>query len=349
MTTEERFMARCLYLANLGKYRVAPNPMVGAVIVYNNRIIGEGYHQEYGKPHAEPNAIHSVKEEDKLFLSESTLYVNLEPCSHYGKTPPCAALIVSKKIKKVVIGTLDPNPKVAGRGVKILEEAGIEVSVGILEKEALFLNRRFFTFQTQKRPFIILKWAQSADGFIDKKRTSPKETPTLISNPITQKMTHKMRAENMGIMVGKNTVLLDNPSLTVRSWRGQSPIRIAFDRKNEIPESFKIKNNAVKSLIIGNTTNKKSENLVYLGVEDTFQLTSVLEKLYHENIHSILVEGGSTLLQSFLSLNVWDEINVEITPVKIFDGVKSPTLPNNAIETSRSVIEKNLWLHFERK
>ncbi len=348
MTTEERFMARCLYLANLGKYRVAPNPMVGAVIVYNNKIIGEGYHQKYGEPHAEPNAINSVKESDKQFLSKSTLYVNLEPCSHYGKTPPCASLIVSKKIKRVVIATLDPNPKVAGRGVKILEEAGVKVSVGILEKEAKFLNRRFFTFQTKKRPFIILKWAQSIDGFIDKKRTSRKETPTLISNPITQKMTHKMRAENMGIMVGKNTILLDNPSLTVRNWRGQSPIRIAFDRKNEIPQSFKIKNKTVKSFIIGNRTYEKTENLVYLEIENTFQLTSVLEKLYKKNINSILVEGGSTLLQSFLSLNLWDEINVEITPKKLFDGVKSPTIPNNAKKTSHSTIENNLWLHFEK-
>ncbi len=349
MITEERFMARCLYLANLGKYKVAPNPMVGAVIVYNDRIIGEGYHQEYGKPHAEPNAINSVKEVDKQFLSDSTLYVNLEPCSHYGKTAPCATLIVKHKIKRVVIATLDPNPRVAGRGLKILQDAGVEVLVGVLEKEALFLNRRFFTFQTKNRPFIILKWAQSIDGFIDKKRTEPSEKPILISNPITQKMTHKMRAENMSIMVGKNTVLLDNPTLTVRNWIGQSPIRIAFDCKNEIPEYFKIKDNSVKSIILGNTVNENLQNLIYLNVKDTSYLEFVLKELHKQNIHSILVEGGFTLLQSFLQLNLWDEINVEISPFKIYDGVESPSIPSNAIETSRDKIEDNLWLHFEKR
>ncbi len=348
MTTEERFMARCLYLANLGKYKVAPNPMVGALLVYNNRIIGEGYHQQYGKTHAEPNAIHSVKKTDRKWICQSTLYVNLEPCSHYGKTPPCAELIVQKKIKRVVVATLDPNPQVAGKGVEMLRKAGIEVSVGVLKQEAQQLNKRFFTFQTQKRPYIILKWAQSFDGFIDKKRQNSTQTPTLISNSITQKMTHKMRAENMSIMVGKNTVLLDNPSLTVRNWQGQSPIRIAIDTNNQIPTSFKIKDNHTKTLIVGNITKKQSEKLQYIKVKNTSQLNVVLNKIFEQNIHSILVEGGFSLLQSFLSLGLWDEINIEIAPFNLFGGVKAPFIPTNVIKTLHTTIEQNLWLHFER-
>ena len=239
LSTDEKYMARCLQLAQSGGGYVSPNPMVGAVIVCNDRIIGEGYHRHIGEAHAEPNAIYSVN--NKELLSQSTLYVNLEPCSHYGKTPPCADLIVKKRIKKVVIGTLDPNPKVSGRGAEILRDAGIEVIVGVLEKECHTLNRRFFTFQINKRPYILLKWAQTRDGFIDHCRSDNSIQALKISNSITQLLTHKMRSENMAIMVSTNTVLLDNPSLTLRYWFGKSPLRVAIDRKNMIPDNYIIK------------------------------------------------------------------------------------------------------------
>ncbi len=344
MNREEQFMARCLYLANLGKYEVAPNPMVGAVIVHKNRIIGEGYHQKYGQPHAEPNAIYSVKEKDKKYLSQSTLYVNLEPCSHYGKTPPCAHLIARHKIKRVVIATLDPNPKVAGKGVEILQKAGIEVCVGVLEKEALELNKRFFTFQMQKRPFITLKWAETKDGFMDKRRENHNEKPIFISNPITQKLTHKMRAENMAIMVGKNTALLDNPTLTVRYWRGKSPIRITFDKKGVIPNHFNLKNEQTKTFIFTQKPIDKP-NLTSLKIDTTFNLPTVLKELYQQNIHSILVEGGSALLHSFLSENLWDEINIETSNQIISNGVKAPKTPKQAKKTIQLKIENNQWVH----
>ncbi len=346
MNMEEQFMARCLYLANLGKYNVAPNPMVGAVIVHQNRIIGEGYHQKYGEAHAEPNAIKSVKEKDQHLIPNSTLFVNLEPCSHFGKTPPCAELIVRSKIKRVVIATLDPNPQVAGRGVKILEKAGIEVSVGILEKEALELNKRFFTFQLKKRPFITLKWAQTKDRFIDKKRSSYTEKPILISNPITQKLTHKMRAENMAIMVGKNTALLDNPTLTVRNWQGNSPIRLTFDKKDEIPTHFNLKNGEIKTFIFSEK-NIAIPNVNSLKIANTFDLHSILKELYKQQIHSILIEGGSTLLHSFICKNLWDEMNIETSNHLIKKGIKAPKTPKKFKKTLEVKIEDNEWLHIE--
>ena len=226
---QDLYMYRCLQLAELGVGYVAPNPMVGAVLVCNDKIIGEGYHHRYGDAHAEPNAINSVKEVE--LLGQSTLYVSLEPCSHYGKTPPCADLIVSSGIPRVIIGTLDPNPKVAGKGVEKLRNAGVEVIVGVLEEECRELNKRFFIFQELRRPYVLLKWAQTRDGFMDRVRTDVSEPPLQISNNITRQLTHKMRAENQSILVGANTVLLDNPSLTVRNWSGRSPVRIAIDRQ----------------------------------------------------------------------------------------------------------------------
>ena len=226
MVVEEKYMHRCLQLAQFGGGYVSPNPMVGAVLVINDEIIGEGYHRRFGEAHAEPNAINSV--ENKELLKQATLYVNLEPCSFYGKTPPCADLIVRSGIPRVVIGTLDPHPKVSGKGVKILEEAGIEVAVGVLKQECRELNKRFFIFQEQKRPYVLLKWAQTRDGFMDKLRSNATQTPLLISNNITKLLTHKMRSENQSILVSTNTVLLDNPSLTVRNWSGKNPIRNNF-------------------------------------------------------------------------------------------------------------------------
>lgn len=342
---DEKYMARCLHLAKLGCGSVSPNPMVGAVVVYDDRIIGEGYHHRFGGHHAEPEAIASVRE--KHLLPEATLYVNLEPCSHYGKTPPCANLIVSEKIKRVVIGCLDPNPKVSGRGVKILKDAGIEVEVGVLRKESEKLNRRFICFQEKKRPYILLKWAQTSDGFIDTIRKSHSEEALKISNPITQQLTHKMRSENMAIMVSTNTVLLDNPSLTVRYWSGKSPVRIAIDRKGIIPGNFNLKNQKERTIIFTAVASESKPNLEYVQIPDDSDdnLPFILRKLYELNIHSVLVEGGARLLTSFIRAGLWDECNIEISTATAGQGIKAPEL-TDAEPESETVIDNHQWKHF---
>lgn len=338
-------MARCLYLAGLGVSYTSPNPMVGAIIVYEGKIIGEGYHKKYGTPHAEPNAINSVK--DKSLLKKSTLYVNLEPCSHYGKTPPCANLIVKTGIPNVVISTLDPNPKVSGRGVDILRKAGVNVEIGILENESRKLNRRFFCFYEKKRPFITLKWAQTADGFIDLLRKD-NSTPALkISNLVTQQFTHKMRSENMAIMVGTRTVMLDNPSLTLRNWFGRSPIRVTIDKKRIIPENFHIKDGNEATIIFTETKKDNKLNLEYIQIPfDKNNLTEIIHFLYEKNINSVLVEGGTALLNSFIDAELWDEANIEISSVEIGNGIKAPVLKNAEIE-SEKIIENHQWIHYK--
>ena len=344
LSTDEKYMARCLHLARFGGGYVSPNPMVGAVLVCNDRIIGEGYHRRIGEAHAEPNAIASVKNNE--LLPQSTLYVNLEPCSHYGKTPPCANLIVEKGIKRVVIGTLDPNPKVSGRGAEILRAAGIEVEVGVLDDECRNLNRRFFTFQINKRPYILLKWAQTQDGFIDHNRTDNNMNALKISNSITQQLTHKMRSENMAIMVSTNTVLLDNPSLSLRYWYGKSPIRIAIDRKDIIPENYIIKDGIVPTIIFTRkkSTSKTNPEYIRIGDHDD-NLPLILSELYSRDIHSVLVEGGAKLISSFIATGLWDEANIEISAISIGEGVPAPVL-QNAVEVSRSVIDNHKWLHY---
>ena len=344
MSYHNTFMARCLYLARLGGSFTAPNPMVGAVVVCDGKIIGEGYHRRYGEAHAEPNAIHSVK--DKSLLKKSTLYVNLEPCSHYGKTPPCADLIVRMGIPRVVIATLDPNPKVSGRGVQILEKAGVKVEIGILADEARRLNRRFFCFQEKKRPFVTLKWAQTADGFIDRNRKEATEPALQISNAVTQQFTHKMRSENMAIMVGATTALLDNPSLTLRYWHGHSPLRVAIDRKGLIPENYRLKNGEQPTVIFTETPRENRPNVEYVLLKpEEDNLKEILHRFYLKNIHSVLVEGGAKLLQSFIDADLWDEANVEISTDEIGAGVKVPTLKNAEIEFEKN-IENHRWIHY---
>lgn len=319
-------MSRCLQLAQNGVSYVAPNPMVGAVLVVDDRIIGEGYHQRFGEPHAEPNAIHSVK--DKELLKRATLYVNLEPCSYYGKTPPCADLIVKSGIPRVIIGTLDPNPQVAGRGVEILRNAGVEVVVGVLEEKCRELNKRFFIFQEQKRPYVLLKWAQTHDGFIDHKRSDISEPPLIVSNNITRQLTHQMRAENQSIMVGSNTVLLDNPSLTVRNWSGKSPIRVALDRQGRIPATANLLDGSVPTLVFTEVKKPNQTHLEFVKVDfDHDVLPTILQKLFERNIHSVLVEGGAQLLTSFIQSELWDEANIEVSPLTICDGIAAPLLP----------------------
>ncbi|MEA4982727.1 MAG: bifunctional diaminohydroxyphosphoribosylaminopyrimidine deaminase/5-amino-6-(5-phosphoribosylamino)uracil reductase RibD [Paludibacter sp.] len=344
MDYEEKYMHRCLQLAAFGGAYVAPNPMVGAVLVSSDRIIGEGYHHRYGEAHAEPNAINAVT--DAGLLKDATLYVNLEPCSHYGKTPPCADLIVSKGIPRVVIGTLDPNPKVSGRGVEILRKAGIEVTVGVLENECNELNHRFFIWQREKRPWILLKWAQTSDGFMDQLRTDASIKPLQISNSITRQLTHKIRAEHQAIMVSTNTVLLDNPSLTVRNWAGKNPVRLIIDRSGRIPQNLSIFDQSVRTIIFTEQPQESKEKIEYQPVTfDENSLRNILKLIAEKNIHSVLVEGGSKLLNSFIEAGLWDEANVEISEENIGTGVPAPQVGNCVKKASR--YNHHWWINYQ--
>jgi len=327
-------MHRCLQLARNGASYTAPNPMVGAVLVCDDVIIGEGYHRRYGEAHAEPNAINSV--EDKSLLKKATLYVNLEPCSHYGKTPPCADLIIASEIPRVVVGTLDPNPKVAGRGIGKLREAGVEVICGVLEAECRELNKHFFTFIEEQRPYITLKWAQTRDGFIDTKRENAETPPLAISNAMTKILAHKLRAEHQAILVGANTVVLDNPKLNVRHWSGRNPIRVAIDRYGKIPADSHLFDGSVQTIIYSGTKNeslgnkfKKNPNIEIIRLA---KLEFILYNLYSQNINSVLVEGGAQMLNSFIEQNLWDEAQVEISPIEIKSGVSAPMIPKFPVE-----------------
>lgn len=346
MDYEEKYMHRCLQLATFGSGYVAPNPMVGAVLVYRDRIIGEGYHHRYGEPHAEPNAINAVI--DQELLKDATLYVNLEPCSHYGKTPPCADLIVSKGIPRVIIGTLDPNPKVSGRGVEILRKAGIEVMVGVMEEACNALNYRFFIWQKEKRPYILLKWAQTNDGFMDYIRNDAATKPLQISNNITRQLTHKIRAEHQSIMVSTNTVMLDNPSLTVRNWAGKHPIRLILDRTGRIPQNYTIFDERVKTMVFTEHPKENTEKTTYLSVDfNQNNLRNILKIIAEKNIHSVLVEGGSKLLSSFIEEGLWDEANVEISELKIQNGIPAPVIDNCIEKVNR--YNKHLWINYHNR
>ena len=317
------FIARCIEIARRGEYFVAPNPMVGAVLVCNSdeQIIAEGWHEKYGEGHAEVNCFRKAESQEPRVESykDCTLFVSLEPCSHYGKTPPCAKLIIEKGVGRVVVGMLDPNPLVAGKGVQMLRDAGIEVVVGVMEKECRELNKRFLCLHEKKRPYVILKWAETADGFLDRKRRIVDlrfkiddlhlNGALAISTPETKKLVHKMRAENMAIMVGTNTVLLDNPRLLNTHWEGRNPIRVTLDRHNRIPANARI-------------LSDETETIVY---RDRTDWPFVLSDLASRNIHSILVEGGARLLSHILETGIWDEIHVEVAPeLTIGDGVPAP-------------------------
>ena len=333
------YIARCIEIARRGEYFVAPNPMVGAVLVRNSdeQILAEGWHEKYGEGHAEVNCFNHFESsifnlqssifslQSSIFnLKDCTLFVSLEPCSHYGKTPPCAKLIIEKGVGRVVVGMLDPNPLVAGKGVQMLRDAGIEVIVGVLEDQCRELNKRFLCLHEKHRPYVILKWAQTSDGFIDKKRPFqlgipasrdigiPDSPPLKISTPETKKLVHKMRAENMAIMVGTRTVLLDNPRLLNTHWEGRNPIRVTLDRHNVLPPDARIFSDDAQTIVYRNRTD----------------WPFVLSDLAARNIHSILVEGGATLLNHILSTGLWDEIHVEVAPeLTIGDGVPAPDFP----------------------
>ncbi len=319
-------MARCLQLASLSQYYVAPNPMVGAVLVDNEeKIIGEGWHREYGKAHAEVNCFMDAEARavGPVDYPSCTLYVSLEPCSHYGKTPPCAKLIIEKGVGKVVVGMLDPNPLVAGRGIKMLQDAGIDVVVGVLEQQCCRLNRRFLCLQTKHRPYVILKWAQTSDGFLDKKRTMAEaaEGPLIISSPLTKQIVHRLRAENMAIMVGKRTALLDNPKLKTTRWSGRNPVRVLLDRNQSVPRDNNIFSEGAETLVYSENTNWEY----------------VLADLAKRGIHSVLVEGGAQVLQSVLDTGIYDEIHIEVAPEALggeSQGVPAPhvALPDSPAE-----------------
>ena len=307
LKTDEIYMQRCLQLARNGLQNAKPNPMVGAVIVSeDNRIIGEGYHARCGEGHAEVNAFASVRPEDEHLLGGATIYVSLEPCSHYGKTPPCADLIISKGVRRVVCGCIDPFAKVQGRGIRKIREAGIEVTVGVLEEECKAINKRFFTFNTLRRPYILLKWCQSTNGFIDNCFQ-----PTMLSTPLTQMLSHKLRAEEDAILVGHITDKRDHPQLNIRHWSGKNPKRLVLSHETSIDE--------------------------------------ILSKLYEAHCLSLIVEGGAKTHQSFLERGLWDELRVETAPLVFADGTRAPHLPGNIDLVSQEIYDHNIITTYKKK
>jgi diaminohydroxyphosphoribosylaminopyrimidine deaminase / 5-amino-6-(5-phosphoribosylamino)uracil reductase len=316
----EKYIKRCIQLAKNGLVSAMPNPSVGAVIVYDGQIIGEGYTSAYGGNHGEVNAINAVK--DKSLLSKSTIYVSLEPCSHHGKTPPCCDLIIKHKIPNIVIGAIDSNAKVAGNGIKKLIEAGANVTTGILEDECRIVNKRFFTFHEKKRPYIILKWAESIDGFIAPNKKI-EQKPVWITNSYSRQLVHKWRSENQAILVGTQTVIDDNPKLNVRDWSGENPIRIVLDQNNRISKESVIFDNCAKTLLINNQIVDYSENTA----------VQIIKYLFDNNIQSVIIEGGSQTLQTFIDANLWDEAKVFKGQIKFDEGVKSPTIKGNFVSS----------------
>ncbi len=343
-TVEDKYMLRSLQLARLGTGFTAPNPMVGAVLVYKDRIIGEGYHKKYGYPHAEVNCLQSVTAAHRGLISRSTLYVTLEPCSHFGKTPPCADLIVENKIPRVVIGSLDPNPKVSGRGIQKLKGTGVEVITGIREKDCFELNKRFFTFHKKQRPYLILKWAQSRDGFI----ALPDKRPVRISNSFTDRVVHKWRSEEAGILIGSQTARSDNPKLTNRLWNGRSPKRLVIDRKNQLEDQLHLLNDENPTLIFNLKKNLKKGNKEWIRFsEDSDFMEQLMTSLYARNIQSVLVEGGTTLLQAFIDKNLWDEASVIIGAGYLKKGIAAPKL--SLAPTKEYSIYTDQILQFENR
>lgn len=316
--SHEIFIRRCLELAKIAEGNTYPNPMVGSVIVHNGKIIGEGYHQKAGEPHAEINAINSVKNPE--LLKESTIYVSLEPCAHFGKTPPCAVKLKEIGFKEVIIGTLDSHEKVNGKGKQILENAGIKVVTGILEKECRELNKRFFTYHQKKRPYIILKWAQSGDGFLDQNFK-----PYQIGNTLSKQFVHQFRANEQAILVGTQTALADNPSLTTRDISGKNPLRILIDFDLKVPADFNIYNDEAETLVMNSLKDAKDGHVKFIKIEKENFLENLMKRLYEEEIQSVLVEGGSFTLQKFINANMWDEaIIIRNENLNLGDGTKAP-------------------------
>jgi len=342
MNTHETYMKRCIELAKNGLGTTYPNPLVGSVIVCDGKIIGEGWHKKTGEGHAEVNAVDSVK--DKSLLKKSTIYVSLEPCSHFGKTPPCCELIIANGIPNVVVGTVDPHEKVAGNGIKKLLEAGKNVTVGVLEDECRALNKRFFTFHQKKRPFVILKWAESLDGFIAPLKKQ-QQKPIWISNVYSRQLVHKWRSEEQAILVGTQTVIDDNPKLDVRDWAGNNPIRVVIDAKNRIPKDRHVFNNQIKTLIIcSEKFSADQENLIFEVIDFKQNVAlGILDVLYKHQIQSVIIEGGRQTLQTFIDSDLWDEARVFKGNVVLNDGVLAPGLQSQKIDR-QPILEDELLI-----
>lgn len=347
-------MQRCLELAKNGLREAMPNPSVGAVLVYEDRIIGEGHTSPFGGPHGEVNCINSVSEQDRHLIPKATLYVSLEPCSHYGKTPPCCDLIIRHEIQNIVVGTVDPNEKVAGNGIRKLQEAGKNVIVGVLEKECREFNRRFFTFHEKKRPYIILKWAETTDGFLAplaelrqaQGDTISDKKPVWITNTYSRQLVHKWRSEEMAILAGTQTVLDDNPQLDVRTWTGTNPVRVILDRNGRIDNSYSVKNHKIKTIILTEKTNFPNlENLLFEVVAFDVNLQyTIMDVLYRHNLQSVIIEGGLKTLQTFITADLWDEARVFKGPVVFGDGIKAPQLTADPIQ-KQAIINDELIIY----
>lgn len=319
------FLQRCFQLAWLGAGYVSPNPLVGAVLVHNNRIIGEGRHQRYGEAHAEVNCLASVRPEDRLLIPASTLYCSLEPCSHYGKTPPCADLIIRERIPRVIVSNADPNPLVAGRGLQRLREAGVAVTLGPLAEAGEWLNRMFFRYQRAARPWVALKWAQSADGFIGRRGER-----TAISGPLAQRLVHRWRVEYGAVLVGAETARIDNPRLDNRLYPGRPPLRVAIDTRGALPAHHHLLDDTKPSLIIGPQRPGEWQQTRFLPMPSPVDFPEILNALYRDGYNGLLVEGGAQLLQHGIDLGLWDEILVIHSPITLGNGIPAPRLPHNA-------------------
>jgi len=335
LVNDEIYMQRCLELAAKGSGGVSPNPMVGAVLVYEGQVIGEGFHEYYGGPHAEVNCINSVAPQNANLISSSTLYVSLEPCNHFGKTPPCTELIIQQQIPSVVIACTDPHSRVCGTGINRLVAAGVKVTTGILQKEAAALNRPFFIYHQEKRPYVVLKWAQSNDGFI----SDNSHHPLKISNPITDRLVHRWRANSDAIMVGTNTLINDNPSLTTRLWPGKNPLRVVIDKQLQAPLNHHIFNNEASTIIFNSIQSSQLDSNEWIQLTDQNSLVRPILHILHERgVQSLLVEGGSQLLQHFLQEQLWDEVRIITnTQLRVQQGLAAPKLMNATTLSSQSV------------
>jgi diaminohydroxyphosphoribosylaminopyrimidine deaminase / 5-amino-6-(5-phosphoribosylamino)uracil reductase len=340
---DDFFMRRAIELATLGRGNISPNPLVGSVIVHNNKIIGEGWHQKYGEAHAEVNAIRSVA--DKSFLPESTLYVNLEPCSHFGKTPPCADLLIHEKVKRVVVSNLDSNPLVAGNGIKKLRAAGVEVVTDVLKDEGRELNKRFFTFIEKKRPYVILKWAQTADGFIARENFDSK----WISSDVSRKLVHRWRSEEDAILVGSGTALHDNPRLNVRDWTGRDPVRIVIDRHLKLPPDLNVFDGSQGTICFNLKKSGVEAKVEFVRLSEEGFLLKLLNHLFEMKIQSVIVEGGAETLQAFISEDVWDEARIFTSQSTFEKGIRAPALSGNQVSNRRITTDQLKIVRREKK
>ena len=342
--THETYMQRCLQLAANGLQAAMPNPSVGAVIVHNDAIIGEGYTSAYGGNHAEVNAIHSVK--DKSLLKEATIYVSLEPCSHFGKTPPCSDLIIKHQIPKVVIGTIDPFAKVAGKGIEKLKKAGCDVVLNVLKDACVASNKRFFTFHEHKRPYIILKWAATQDGFIDKIRhENDPVQPNWITNKFSRQLVHKWRSEEQAILVGTNTAITDNPKLNTRDWHGKSPVRVVLDKSLRIPNDYSLFDQTIKTIVLTEQSRESHKNLVFETIDFSQNIAKqICTVLYKHELQSVLIEGGKQTLQTFIDTDLWDEARVFKGNVSFQQGIEAPILAGK-LQATQHILDNLLDIY----